>query len=106
MKIPVEDDKTVEEPALIPLYDDYYAVRFPYHVVTGMTLDRAIPSFFMREVARQQLKIKFAEETQATAGTMRADCERIEKACPLEVAILQSRVPDLSRYVIFKLAAQ
>lgn len=88
---------------VIPLYDDVYAVRFPYPIVTWHTMGMAIPSSFRREVARKHEEIRFAEESPEEAGTKRADCEQIRRCFPAEVAILESQVDDLSQYVIFKL---
>jgi hypothetical protein len=96
------DYEKMSDERLIPLYDNVYAVRFPYAIVTEMTLSMAIPHTFRRDLRNQT--IKFALEDQSTAGTKRADCTEIRKCFPAEVALLESRGVDLSMYVIFKLA--
>ncbi len=87
---------------VIDLYDNVFAVEFPYAIVTERTLSMAIPHDFRRGIIQNQQTIKFAEEDQATAGTKRADCKEMAKIFPAEVAILSSMVKDLSKYVIFK----
>lgn len=92
-------------PRLIHLGGDSYAVRFGYHMVTGTTLALAVPSDFMRGAVRNRQRLRFAAESLSEAGTLRADSAGIARAFPSEVAALSKQVPELSRYVIFKLEA-
>jgi len=95
--------ETLDADNFIPLCNDAYAVRFPYHVVTGRTLSMAVPSAFMRDIAaRGNVQVKFAPETDETAGKMRADSAEIEREMPEEVELLKRRVDDPSAYVIFR----
>lgn len=94
-----------QEPRLINLGSNLYAVRFAYHVVTSQTLSLAIPFEFRRDLAKRGLQIGFAPETVETSGSRRADSEEIRKAFPDAVETLSGRVAYPSRYVIFKVTA-
>lgn len=86
----------------IILGDGYFAVKFPFHMVTEMTLGRAIPSGFMRQVTLNNEQVRFAVETAEEAGTKRADSVEVRRAMPAEVALLEAQVENLRDYVIFK----
>jgi hypothetical protein len=89
---------------IIPLYDDVYAVKFPYAMVTERTVSMALPHDFRREVGQKQMTIKFAAETESEAGTKRANCAQIQKVFPAELAILRSQVDEaeLKQFIIIK----
>lgn len=87
---------------VVTLYNDVYAVKFPYAVVTEMTLAKAIPLKVRQGFVKSRLEIKFAGETLETAGTKRANSDEIHKAFPVETALLKQQVADLAEWVIFK----
>lgn len=80
---------------LIPLGIDTYALKFPYHIVSKMTIAKAFPKGLPAE-------IRFYGEDKETAGTRRMDCKNIALIFPNEVNKAKERGLNLSEYILIK----
>jgi hypothetical protein len=94
--------KTDDLPKLVALGEGVYAARCRYYMATERTLGLAVPSEFMLDCIGKKMRLRFAPESKDEAGQKRADSALMRGAFPVEVAILEGIVADLSQYVIFK----
>lgn len=81
----------------IDLADGRYALRFPYHMVTEMTVFYALP----KEL--KQSTVKFSAESASEAGKRRMDSDVIEKNFPIECAMLRQMGKNLNEYIIISI---
>lgn len=80
---------------LIDLTDGYFALLFPYHIVSDMTVSMALPKGFKKQV-------NYKHEDKETAGKHRMDSNVIERGFPIEVAMAKSLRLKLSNYILIK----
>jgi len=88
---------------VITLEGGYYAIRFPYSILTEHTLWMAITEWLRLEIIKERQQVVFHPETEVSAGKHRANAQEYEAAIPGEIARLRHQVKDLADYIIIKL---